>query len=204
MEQLIIQITAGRGPVECCLVVAKVQEKVIKQGREAGFHITVLDNMKGELNGTLLSATLLLKGKGLAAFVQEWEGTIQWIATSPYRKWHKRKNWFVGVSVLAIPQRLLWNPKEVVFDTCRAAGPGGQHVNKVETAVRALHTSSGLQVTASDSRSQWQNKQLALERLEAKFQAAQAALLLQQQQQQWQEHNELERGLAVKVIREQL
>jgi peptide chain release factor len=181
-----------------------VQELIIKQAKAAGISIQVLENIKGDINGTLLSATLLAKGQQLTPFLKEWEGTVQWIAQSPYRKFHKRKNWFVGVSVFDVKKQLQWNPKDVTLETCRAAGPGGQHVNKVETAVRGIHRPSGLQVLAMDSRSQLQNKQLCLERLEAKFMAWQTGVLVSQQQDQWQEHNELERGQAVKVIKERL
>ncbi|PSL47859.1 peptide chain release factor [Chitinophaga niastensis] len=204
MEQIIIQITSGRGPVECCRVVARVQEKMMKQARQANIIIEVLENVKGDINGTLLSATLLAKGSNLSAFINEWQGTIQWIAQSPYRQFHKRKNWFAGVAVFDVKAQLQWNPKDVVLETCRASGPGGQHVNKVETAVRGTHQPSGLQVLAMDSRSQLQNKQLCLERLEAKFLTWQAGKLVSQQQSQWQEHNVLERGGAVKVINERL
>ncbi|HWB94130.1 MAG TPA: hypothetical protein VG605_19890 [Puia sp.] len=58
MEKIIIQITPGRGPIECCRVVARVQEKMLLQARKNGLAIEVLDNKKADLNGTLLSATL--------------------------------------------------------------------------------------------------------------------------------------------------
>lgn len=204
MNKVIIQITSGRGPAECSRVVARVQELMLKQGRAAGISLEVLENIKGDLKGTLLSATLLARGEHLPAFIKEWEGTVQWVSPSPYRKFHKRKNWFAGVSVFDVEQQLSWHVKDVVLETCRASGPGGQHVNKVETAVRGKHLPSGLQVLAMDSRSQLQNKQLCLQRLEAKFLAWQTARLIGQQQDRWQEHNELERGQAVKVIRERL
>lgn len=225
MEKIIIQITAGRGPVECCRVVARVQEKILAQARRLGIITEVLDNKKGDLKGTLLSATILAKtpktaqsskaangaktisetgSAVLQAFIKEWRGTVQWIAPSPYRKFHKRKNWFVGVEIFDVKERLQWNPKEVVFETCRASGPGGQNVNKVETAVRGTHTPSGIQVLAMDSRSQWQNKQRCLERLEQKILAWQTNQLISQQQARWQEHNALERGNAVQTIIEDL
>ncbi|NLR81556.1 peptide chain release factor H [Chitinophaga eiseniae] len=204
MDKAIIQITSGRGPAECSRVVARVQELMLKQGRAAGISLEVLENIKGDLQGTLSSATLLAQGERLPAFIKEWEGTVQWVSPSPYRKFHKRKNWFAGVSVFDVQQQLSWNVKDVVLEACRASGPGGQHVNKVETAVRGTHLPSGLQVLAMDSRSQLQNKQLCLQRLEAKFLAWQTTRLVGQQQDRWQEHNELERGQAVKVIRERL
>lgn len=200
MDKIIVQITSGRGPVECCRAVARVQEMMLKQCRAKGIEISVLDSKQANLKGTLLSATLLAKGNDLRPFMEEWQGTVQWIAQSPYRKFHKRKNWFVGVGMFPLQEHALWNPKDVVVETCRASGPGGQHVNKVETAVRCRHIPSGIQVLASDSRSQLQNKQLGMERLKAKVIAWQTEQMLEQQQDQWQEHNVLERGNAVKVI----
>ncbi len=206
MNKFIIQVTAGRGPVECTRVVAKVVELIMRSARGHALDIQLLESKKGDLKGTLLSAVLLLKGEGatIEAFIKEWRGTVQWIAQSPYRKFHKRKNWFVGVEVFDVKAQLQWNMKDVKLESCRASGPGGQHVNKVETAVRGTHLPSGIQVLAMDSRSQLQNKQLCLERLEAKFMSWQMEQLLARQQDQWQEHNELERGRAIKVITEKL
>lgn len=204
MDKIIVQITSGRGPIECCRAVARVQEMILKQCKTKGITVYVLDSKKADLKGTLLSATLLAQGDHLQPFIDEWQGTIQWIAQSPYRKFHKRKNWFVGISVFTLQEQALWNPKDVVIETCRASGPGGQHVNKVETAVRCRHLPSGIQVLAADSRSQLQNKQLAMERLKAKVLAWQTEQLVAQQQNQWQEHNVLERGNAVKVIEREL
>ncbi|RAJ08589.1 peptide chain release factor [Chitinophaga skermanii] len=201
MDKLIIQISSGRGPVECARVVAKVKEKIVAHAKAAHIALDTIEEVKGDLKGTFLSVTLLAFGHGVRDVFQEWEGTIQWIAESPYRKFHKRKNWFVGVSLFDPGAAQKWNPKDVVFETCRSGGPGGQNVNKVETAVRGIHQPSGISVTVTDTRSQLQNKQLCLQRLEEKFHAVQAARLAEQQQSQWQEHNELERGDAVKVLK---
>ncbi len=204
MNKIIIQITSGRGPAECCRVVARVQELMLKQAKKESIELKVLENKKGELNGTLLSATLLAKGDNLEPFIKEWKGTIQWIAQSPYRRLHKRKNWFAGVEIFDVKEQMQWNLKDVTFETCRSSGPGGQNVNKVETAVRGFHIPSGIQVLAMDSRSQLQNKKLCLIRLEEKVLAWQTEKLITMQQSQWQEHNVLERGNAVKIIKRDL
>lgn len=204
MEKMMIQITSGKGPAECCRVVACVQSLMIKQAKQQGIKLEVLENKAGEWNGTLLSATMMAVGNNLDAFVKEWVGTIQWIAQSPYRKYHRRKNWFVGVAAFDVKELMQWNPKDVKLETCRSSGPGGQNVNKVETAVRGTHLPSGLQVMAMDTRSQLENKKLCLARLEAKILVWQTEQLIEQQQSQWQEHNALERGNPVKTIKAEL
>lgn len=204
MDKIIIQITAGRGPIECCRVVAKLGERMLLQARKMGFEMEVLETKEAGLKGTLLSAMMMASGTNLQSFIIEWRGTVRWIASSPYRKNNKRKNWFAGVEIFEVKEGVQWNPKEVIFETCRASGPGGQHVNKVETAVRGTHIPSGIQVLVMDSRSQWQNKKLCMKRLEAKVLAWQSNLLSGEQKIRWQEHNVLERGNAVKTIEDGL
>jgi peptide chain release factor len=177
---------------------------MLAQARRNRIEMEVLENKKADLNGTLYSATILAKGSGLQAFVKEWQGTVQWIGQSPYRKFHKRKNWFVGVEIFDVKEVLQWNLHDVVMETCRSSGPGGQNVNKVETAVRGTHIPSGIQVLAMDSRSQLQNKKLCVKRLEEKVMAWRTSQLISQQKTRWQEHNSLERGNAVKTIIEDL
>ena len=93
---------------------------------------------------------------------------------------------------------------EIRYETLRASGPGGQHVNKTESAVRAVHIPSGISVVASDQRSQWQNKKLATERLLVKLSSWTMEQAMIQAQENWSNHNHLQRGNPVKVIREPL
>jgi len=89
----ILQITAGRGPAECCWVVAQVLKFLLEDARKNGILCTTLHREKGIENGTLFSASIMLEGEKLDGFVKEWLGTVQWIGQSQFRKFHKRKNW---------------------------------------------------------------------------------------------------------------
>ena len=167
---------------------------MLKEAKASGLQHEIIDRFPSQENGTLASATLKLDGKGVAVFAESWQGALLWIAQSPYRKFHKRKNWFIGISVYDLSMLPEWKEKDITFQTMRSSGPGGQNVNKVESAVRALHVPSGVQVAVSDSRSQLQNKKLAVERLKEAFTLWQITVLQKTQQEQWQNHNELERG----------
>ena len=203
-EKIYLQITSGRGPAECCRVVALILEKLLLQAKKQRLQAEVLDREQGEINRTLFSATISIEGQGCEDIAKEWEGTIQWIAQSPYRIYHKRKNWFVGIKTFRMPDIKSFNEKDFSYQTLRASGPGGQHVNKTESAVRAIHLPSGISVTASDQRSQLQNKKLATERLLLKLATWEIEQAMQIAQENWNNHNQLQRGNPVKVIREQL
>jgi peptide chain release factor len=179
-------------------------EKILKEAKQQGISAEIVEREKGEVNRTLLSAVLFLAGENLKTFVDSWEGTVQWIAQSPYRKFHKRKNWFVGVQCLPAFEENQWDESELRVQTLKASGPGGQHVNKTESAVRITHIPSGISVTVSDERSQLQNKKQAIERLKIKLAAHEQERTMAFEQTNWQNHNELERGNPVRVIKAEL
>jgi len=179
-------------------------EYILKEARQQGIYAEVTEREEGEINRTLLSAVLFLAGENLSDFTDSWEGTVLWIAQSPYRKFHKRKNWFVGVQCLPVFEENRWNESDIRVQTLKASGPGGQHVNKTESAVRVTHIPSGISVTTSDERSQLQNKKQAVERLKIKLAAYEQERAMAFVQENWQNHNELERGNPVRVIKAEL
>lgn len=199
-----MQITSGRGPAECCRVVALVLEKILKQAVAKGVKTEIVERRNGPLNRTLLSAVISLQAGDYHALIEDWEGSVQWIAKSPYRIYHKRKNWFVGVQTFTLSESQEATEAEIRYEALRASGPGGQHVNKTESAVRAVHIPTGMSVVASDQRSQWQNKKLATERLLLKLASWSIEQAMIQAQANWSNHNCLQRGNPVKVIQEPL
>ena len=202
MEKYYIQITSGRGPVECCRVVVLVMQKIIEQAKSLGINTEIVEHEDGPQDGCMFSATLSVASKGIAPFIKEWEGSVLWVAQkNPFRPWHRRKNWFVGVHFFKPMESNKTNDRDIVYETLRSSGPGGQNVNKVETAVRATHLPSGLSVLASDMRTQVQNKKLARERLVMKLSVMEEEKKMRQTHDVWMNHNTLERGNPVKIFK---
>jgi len=201
MKTKIIQITAGRGPAECCWVVAQVLKLFLEEIKNNGFIYHVLQRDKGLENGTVQSATIQLKGKEIDTFLSSWLGTIQWIGTSTFRKHHKRKNWFIGMYEVEQTQRVALKEKDISFQAMRSSGPGGQNVNKVNSAVRATYNPTGDQVVVMDSRSQHQNKKIAIERLKEKVNQSQLDNIKKSLSDQWENHLSIQRGNPIRIFK---
>ena len=191
-----IQITAGRGPVECAGVVTLVARELLKA--IPTLQLTDCEPHNQE-SGCFMSMTFATDEAIPPSIIEEWQGTILWRSTkNPYRPCHKRSNWFVGVNFfdeITLPHI---DESDIVYESCRSGGKGGQNVNKVETAVRATHIPTGLSVKCSDERSQSQNKSLAKERLLLKLRQQNEKALADSLSRQWSNHDSLERGNPVK------
>ena len=196
MMQITLLITAGSGPRECQFAARGIANAYAREAKEAGLKTLLLES---DHAGSFM---LRLSGEGLDAFLRPRCGTVKWIGQSPFRKNHKRKNWFVGVYRLPEPEAIPeLDPKDVTFTATRASGPGGQHVNKTNSAVRAVHGPTGLAVTAQEERSQYANKKLCLIKLAAMFAQQEDKQIADSQKSTWSHHKALERGNPVRVYK---
>lgn len=199
MEKL-IQITSGRGPLECQWVVAKVLKHFLQEAKDNNIDYEIIHRENGDENLTLKSVTLLLQSKNLNEFLDNWLGSICWIGKSTFRKLHKRSNWFIGVFELEGLEKINFNEKDIQFQTTRSQGSGGQNVNKVNTAVRATHIPTGQSVFVQDSRSQLENKKLSIERLKAKVLEQNIIQLQKRMQETWNNHLNVQRGNPIRTF----
>ena len=201
-EHIWLQISSGRGPVECQLAAAKLTDVLIKEARAAQLSCEVLEIVEGDGRGCALSALLSIGGAGALAFAGKSCGSVLWVCPSPVRPAHKRKNWFVGVEALtpADAETSVIRLQDVTFESMRASGPGGQHVNKTESAVRATHRPSGLVALAREERSQAMNKKLAVARLIAQVARSADKAQADADRDRWTRHDTLERGRPVRTF----
>ena len=196
---VLLQLSSAQGPAECELAVAKALDRLQRESADAGVQLELLEQEDGEYAGTLRSALISLDGDAEETVARAWEGTIQWTCPSPYRPRHARKNWFFGVARCAAPSETL--PGEIRFETTRSSGPGGQHVNKTESAVRATHIATGISVKVQSERSQHANKRLAVLLLAHKLAEHEAAADAAQRAQRRALHLQVERGNPRRVFK---
>lgn len=146
----------------------------------------------------LKSVLISLDGKQAEALSQAWSGTVQWQCQSPLRPRHKRKNWFL--SVIRFSPLQIIEDSEIEFEFIKSQGPGGQHVNKTCSAVRAKHIATGISVKVQSERSQHANKKLAKQLIFWRLSEHQAQQVSVLDKQRHTSHYQIERGNAAIVF----
>lgn len=196
MTEIILHLSSGQGPKECDWVVAELAKALCREGSAAGLVCEPIE----PLQGPTASALLRVSGDGAEAFAAACIGTIRWIGASPFRPLHKRRNWFVGVQLVqTAEQSPELREEDVRYQTFRASGPGGQHVNKTDSAVRATHLPTGLVAASQDQRSQFANKKIARLKLVMLLDDRRRTGEAGGKRALWDQNRELERGNSVRT-----
>lgn len=204
---ILLQLSSGQGPIECCMAIGLALKAIEKECRAENIEFNIVDTVAADEKGCFKSALLKLdskfeeKAKQLAL---SWQGAMLWVCQSTFpskksRPKHKRKNWFFSGQMFEVDESKL--DSGVTFQTCRASGAGGQHVNTTDSAVRATHTETGISVRVESERSQHANKRLAKVLLFQKLEMLKQEQMTSQEKARWQQHWELERGNPVKTFK---
>ncbi len=166
----IIEIRAGAGGDEASLFVANLLEMYKRFAQTKNIDVHVLDENKTEQGGYKIVTFKMKKNDPYS--LMRYEAGVHRVQRVPEtEKGGRVHTSTVSVAVLPEPKKgkIIINPQDIRLETCKSSGPGGQYVNKRETAVRIVHEPSGIVVTSQNERSLQQNKETALSVLEAKI-----------------------------------
>jgi len=169
-ENAILSITSGAGGTEAQDWASVLLRMYIRFAEKRGFSVELLDQNPGTEAG-IKSATVLVKGSFAFGWLKSENGVHRLVRLSPFDADHARHTSFVLVEVIpefSAPEVEI-RPEDLRIETFRASGPGGQYVQKTESAVRITHIPTKITVSCQSERSQLQNKEMAFMILKSKI-----------------------------------
>ena len=167
----IIRLNAGAGGTEACDWSSMLYRMYTRYADRNGFSVEVLDMLDGDEAG-IKSVTFQVNGENAYGYLKSEKGVHRLVRISPFNAAGKRQTSFVSCDVMPEIEEDLdveINDDDLRIDTYRSSGAGGQHINKASSAIRITHLPTGIVVTCQNERSQFQNKDKAMQMLKAKL-----------------------------------